>query len=110
MRGRLLHSDQGFGKGSHRFVSAGRSPIVLTERKAHLDFLAERLRGFTKHPIVLRGGMGAKARREALDALNTVGSDEERLVLATGRYIGEGFDDSRLDTLFLTMPVSWRGT
>ena len=54
--------------------------------------------------------MGAKARREALDALNTVGSDEERLVLATGRYIGEGFDDSRLDTLFLTMPVSWRGT
>ena len=91
-------------------LEAGRSPIVLTERKAHLDFLAERLRGFTKNLIVLRGGMGAKARREALDMLNALGSDEERLVLATGRYIGEGFDDSRLDTLFLTMPVSWRGT
>ena len=91
-------------------LEAGRSPIVLTERKAHLDFLADRLRGFTKHLIVLRGGMGAKARREALDTLNALGGDEERLVLATGRYIGEGFDDSRLDTLFLTMPVSWRGT
>ena len=83
---------------------------MLTERRDHLDFLADRLRGFTKHLIVLSGGMGTKARREALDALNTLGNDEERLVLATGRYIGEGFDDSRLDTLFLTMPVSWRGT
>ena len=91
-------------------LAAGRSPLVLTERKAHLDYLAERLRGFAKHLIVLQGGAGAKARREAVAALDAVPDSGERLVLATGRYIGEGFDDARLDTLFLTMPVSWRGT
>ena len=91
-------------------LAAGRSPLVLTERKAHLDYLAERLRGFAKHLIILQGGAGARVRREALAALGAVPDGEERLVLATGRYVGEGFDDARLDTLFLTMPVSWRGT
>ena len=91
-------------------LDAGRSPLVLTERKDHLDFLAARLRAFTRHLIVLQGGVGAKKRREALIALATIPEGEEFLVLATGRYIGEGFDDARLDTLFLTMPVSWRGT
>ena len=91
-------------------LEAGRSPIVLTERKDHLDFLAERLRGFTKHLIVLRGGVTAKRRREALESLAALPDGDERLVLATGRYVGEGFDNARLDTLFLTLPVSWRGT
>ena len=91
-------------------LEAGRSPIVLTERKDHLDFLAGRLRGFTKRLVVLRGGVTAKKRREALVALDAIPHGDERLVLATGRYVGEGFDDARLDTLFLTMPVSWRGT
>ncbi len=91
-------------------LEAGRSPIVLTERTDHLDFLTDRLRGFTKHLVVLRGGATAKKRREALATLGAIPDGEERLVLATGRYIGEGFDDARLDTLFLTMPVSWRGT
>jgi len=91
-------------------LEEGRSPIVLTERKDHLDFLAERLCGFTPHLVVLKGGSSAKQRREALAALEAIPETEERLVLATGRYIGEGFDDARLDTLFLTMPVSWRGT
>lgn len=91
-------------------LDEGRSPIVLTERKSHLDFLAERLQGFTRHLIVLKGGTSTKRRRETLASLEAIPEDEERLVLATGRYIGEGFDDTRLDTLFLTMPVSWRGT
>ena len=91
-------------------LDAGRSPLVLTERRDHLDFLAGRLRPFTRHLIVLQGGVGAKKRREALAALAAIPDGEELLVLATGRYIGEGFDDARLDTLFLTMPVSWRGT
>ena len=91
-------------------LEEGRSPIVLTERKDHLDFLAERLRGFTRHLVVLKGGASAKKRRDTLSALKAISETEERLVLATGRYIGEGFDDARLDTLFLTMPVSWRGT
>lgn len=88
----------------------GRSPIVLTERKDHLEYLAWKLRSFAKHMIVLHGGMRAKERRSALAKLAEVPEGEERLILATGRYIGEGFDDARLDTLFLALPVSWKGT
>jgi len=91
-------------------VDEGRSPILLTERRDHLEHFAEQCRGFVRNLVVLHGGMGAKARREALARLAEIPADEERLLLATGRYIGEGFDDARLDTLFLALPVSWRGT
>jgi superfamily II DNA or RNA helicase len=91
-------------------LGEGRSPIVLTERKDHLELLAEGLRGVACHVIVLHGGMLPKARREAAERLAEIPADEPRLLLATGRYIGEGFDDPRLDTLFLALPVSWRGT
>jgi superfamily II DNA or RNA helicase len=87
-----------------------RSPILLTERKDHLEFFAERLRGFTPSLLVLHGGMSARARRKAMDSLAAIRPGQERLVLATGRYIGEGFDDARLDTLFLALPISWKGT
>jgi superfamily II DNA or RNA helicase len=60
--------------------------------------------------VVLQGGMGSKQRREVKERPAAIPNDEERLVLATGRYIGEGFDDARLDTLFLALPVSWKGT
>ncbi len=93
-----------------RSIQARRSPIVLTERKDHLQYLTARLTGLADHLIVLQGGVASKRRRETLAALDAIGEDEERIILATGRYIGEGFDDARLDTLFLTMPVSWRGT
>jgi superfamily II DNA or RNA helicase len=91
-------------------VAEGRSPILLTERKDHLAFFAERLRGFVRHLIVLQGGMTDKERRTRGEQLDAVPGDAERLVLATGRYIGEGFDDARLDTLFLALPISWKGT
>jgi superfamily II DNA or RNA helicase len=91
-------------------IQEGRSPILLTERKDHLEYLADRLRGFVRHLIVLQGGMSAKVRNRFVDQLASIPDTTERLVLATGRYIGEGFDDSRLDTLFLAMPVSWKGT
>ena len=90
-------------------LEAKRSPIVLTERRDHLDYLQQRFSPFVKNLAVLRGGMSAKDRREADLALN-VADDDERLILAIGRYIGEGFDDARLDTLFLTMPIAWKGT
>jgi superfamily II DNA or RNA helicase len=91
-------------------MQESRSPILLTERKDHLEYFTEKLRGFVRHLVILRGGMTAKERRHAFDQLASIPETAERLVLATGRYIGEGFDDSRLDTLFLAMPVSWKGT
>ncbi len=87
-----------------------RSPLLLTERKAHLEYFANRLKGFAKNIIVLKGGMRAETVRSLLQQIASVPDDEERIILATGRYIGEGFDDSRLDTLFLVMPISWKGT
>jgi superfamily II DNA or RNA helicase len=90
-------------------LEAKRSPIVLTERKDHLEYLQKRFSPFVANLVVLRGGMSASERKTAEAALR-VSDDQERLILATGRYIGEGFDDARLDTLFLTMPISWKGT
>lgn len=91
-------------------LAEGRSPIILTERRDHLEFLETRLREIAAHVVVLHGGMTPKKRREALARLAEVPPEEPRLILATGRYIGEGFDDARLDTLFLAMPIAWKGT
>ena len=90
-------------------LEEGRCPIVLTERRQHLDHLADRFQSFVRNLIVLRGGMKVGERKTAQSLINDDDIDE-RLILATGRYIGEGFDDPRLDTLFLVMPISWRGT
>jgi superfamily II DNA or RNA helicase len=87
-----------------------RSPLVLTERKDHLEYLQDRLMNFARNIIVLQGGLGKKQRLKISEQLKTIPDEEERLILATGRYAGEGFDDARLDTLFLVMPISWRGT
>ena len=91
-------------------LEAGRSPILLTERKDHAHHLAERLARFARNVLVLHGGMGTRQRREIMQRLEDVPETEERVLVATGRYVGEGFDDARLDTLFLAMPISWRGT
>ena len=91
-------------------IQEGRSPVLLTERKDHLDILAERLQGEVKHLIVLSGRLSAKERRETMAKLAAVPDGEVRLIAATGRYLGEGFDDPRLDTLMLAMPFSWKGT
>ena len=87
-----------------------RSPILLTERKEHLEHLHDRLTGFVRNIVILRGGRSAKERRKIEAQLASIPDDEERLILATGRYIGQGFDEARLDTLFLALPVSWKGT
>ncbi|MBM3999249.1 MAG: DUF559 domain-containing protein [Planctomycetes bacterium] len=91
-------------------VREGRSPLVLTERNDHLDRLASDLSPRVAHCVVLRGGTGSREARAVAARLAAIPANEDRVVLATGRYIGEGFDDARLDTLFLTLPVSWRGT
>ena len=92
-----------------KVVKNGRSPVVLTERREHLEKLESMLSSVIENVIVFKGGMGKKQRQSAMDKLNVITDNEERIILATGRYLGEGFDDARLDTLFLTMPVSWKG-
>jgi superfamily II DNA or RNA helicase len=91
-------------------LEQGRSPILLTERKDHLEYFAAQLSRIARHLVVLQGGMSSLERRKVKQQLAAIPDTEERLVLATGRYIGEGFDDARLDTLFLALPVSWKGT
>jgi very-short-patch-repair endonuclease len=91
-------------------VNSGRSPLVLTERNDHVDRLATGLAARVRHLVVLRAGMGKKQRQAVADRLAAIPREDARVILATGRYVGEGFDDPRLDTLFLTLPVSWRGT
>jgi superfamily II DNA or RNA helicase len=91
-------------------LSAGRSPLVLTSRTEHLDYLAERLHGSCSHVFIMKGGMGTKQRKKLAESIAAVPPEESRVILATGSYLGEGFDDARLDTLLLAMPVSWRGT
>ena len=88
-------------------LAEGRYPLVLTERREHLNTIAELLKAETDRIVVLHGGMGVRARRRAEKILAT---NAPRVVVATGRYIGEGFDDPRLDTLVLAMPIAWKGT
>lgn len=91
-------------------LEAGRSPIILTERIEHLERMKKQFKGFAKNIIILSGNMSKKERNIELKRLEKISDDEERLVIATGKFIGEGFDDPRLDTLFLAMPIAWKGT
>jgi superfamily II DNA or RNA helicase len=88
-------------------VESGNYPLVLTERREHLECLAQRMAPLVSNPVVLTGGMNQKQRKAAALKMQ---QDGPRLVLATGRYLGEGFDDDRLDTLLLALPISWKGT
>ncbi len=87
-----------------------RVPLVLTERTDHLQLFFERLSRRVPNVFVMKGGMGKKQRDALASQIKAVPEDQQRVIIATGRYIGEGFDDARLDTLFLAMPISWRGT
>lgn len=94
-----------------RAVDEGRTPLVLTERTDHLETLQRLLEKRGKSVVCLKGAMGKKQLQATLDSLSESGATTRpSVVLATGRFIGEGFDDARLDTLFVTMPVSWKGT
>jgi len=90
-------------------LSEGRTPIILTARTAHVDLLAEECRKICPNVIRLVGNDSAKAKREVMAQLSHVPDDEPLVVVATGKYVGEGFDLPRLDTLMLALPVSWKG-
>src|SRR5258707_4783099 len=91
-------------------IEEGRFPLLLTERTDHLQLLLERLARKVPNVFVMKGGMGKKQRDALASEISAVPEDQQRVIIATGRYIGEGFDDAKLDTLFLAMPISWRGT
>jgi superfamily II DNA or RNA helicase len=90
--------------------SNGRKILVLTERTAHLEAIAHALAGKVEKFFTLHGRMSKKQRALAIDALNALQTDSARVLLATGKLVGEGFDHPALDTLILAMPISWKGT
>jgi very-short-patch-repair endonuclease len=89
-----------------RAVEHGASAIVLTERTEHVERLAALLSETGLKVVAIRGGMGKKDLHEKLKTLQ---ASRSTVLVATGRFVGEGFDHARLDTLFLAMPVSWKG-
>ena len=91
-------------------VEQGRNPIILTERTEHVKYLTSQLKPRIKNVIALTGGETRKKSRETLKAVADIAEDEPFVLIATGKYVGEGFDMPRLDTLFLAMPISWKGT
>lgn len=90
-------------------VNTGRTPIILTNRTVHVSVLAEKLKATIKNVISLTGAGTTKEKREAMQRLQTIPDSEQLVIVATGKYIGEGFDYPRLDTLFLALPISWKG-
>lgn len=90
-------------------VAAGRTPIILTARTSHVELLAEMLKQHVANIIQLTGEGTAKNKRETLQKLQDIPKDAPLVIVATGKYVGEGFDYPRLDTLFLALPISWKG-
>ncbi|MGN0634799.1 MAG: DEAD/DEAH box helicase family protein, partial [Acutalibacteraceae bacterium] len=90
-------------------LKSGRTPIVLTERREHVLLLADRLSGECKNIVTLFGTASQKERREKSEQLERISDNEPLVIIAIGRYVGEGFDFPRLDTLFLALPISWKG-
>lgn len=88
----------------------GRKVLVLTERTEHLDALLTALEGKVPPPFALHGRMSRKLRAKLIAALDELPANAPRILLATGKLVGEGFDHPALDTLVLAMPVSWKGT
>ena len=91
-------------------LKLGRCSIVLTERTTHADILSEILKSHTKNVIILNGSLKSKERKDELEKLRAIPQNENFVIVATGKFVGEGFDEPRLDTLFLAMPISWKGT
>lgn len=90
-------------------VNTGRTPIILTNRTAHVSVLADKLKATIKNVISLTGIGTTKEKRETMQRLQTIPDSEQLVIVATGKYVGEGFDYPRLDTLFLALPISWKG-
>ena len=88
---------------------AGRTPIILTSRTSHVKLLCNMLEPNIDTVIELTGQGTTKHKRETLQKLQNIPKDTPLVIVATGKYVGEGFDFPRLDTLFLALPISWKG-
>lgn len=90
-------------------LKEGRSPIILTSRTSHVTTLAELLKPYCPNVITLIGSESTKEKRQKTELLQSISLAEPLVIIATGKYVGEGFDYARLDTLFLVSPVAWKG-
>ena len=90
-------------------VNKGRTPLVLTKFKEHAEMLFKSVQEKQIRVLLLMGGGTSKEREARQDDLNNIADGDRVVIIATGKYIGEGFNFPRLDTLFLTMPISWKG-
>lgn len=90
-------------------LAQGRRCLILSQWKEHCQALARGLAAKGRAPFVLNGGMGKKERTAILQAIQATPRDQDLIVVATGQYLGEGFDCPQLDTLFLTFPASFKG-
>ena len=103
MRNRLIVEDV------KTAINEGRTPIILSNLTFHVCILAEMLQPHATHVVSLVGADSAKEKRMAMEKLDKIAASESLVIVATGKYIGEGFDYPRLDTLFLALPISWKG-
>lgn len=103
VRNRLIIDDV------HKAIVEGRTPIVLTSLTSHVRVLADMLLPYSDNVITLVGADSAKEKRRSMERLQNIPITESLVIVATGKYIGEGFDYPRLDTLFLVLPISWKG-
>ena len=93
----------------HKAIVEGRTPIVLTSLTSHVRVLADMLLPYADNVITLVGADSTKEKRNAMERLQNIPITESLVIVATGKYVGEGFDYPRLDTLFLVLPISWKG-
>jgi superfamily II DNA or RNA helicase len=91
-------------------VALKKQILILSERIDHLDILYGLLEPMNYNLFLLKGGLGKKQVKKIFADINLIEEGSSRIILATGKYLGEGIDLPFLDTLFLTFPVSWRGT
>jgi superfamily II DNA or RNA helicase len=91
-------------------LEQGRKVLVLTERTAHLDAIQASLDGMEPPPFMLHGRMSKRQRAMLMAQLDALAPNAPRVLLATGKLVGEGFDHPPLDTLVLAMPIAWKGT
>ena len=88
----------------------GRTSLVITGRVAHVETLGRALKKIISNVVSLTGGMGIRRTKELLDGIALFPANDPFVLVSTGSFIGEGFDEPRLDTLFLAMPIAWKGT